>query len=122
MLKNGNRALAELFVGEQLSLNHAMFSSYTQWYYQGLAGIQICEDAVGFDKIKLSPYFSKQINHFECTIETNQGMITSSWQRNQDEIVWKIEVPRTIQYQIKFNQDYQIVNQNNQMIIHIRKL
>ena len=100
MLKSGNRTLSELFVGQQLSLNHAMFASYQQWYYQGLAGIQICEDAVGFNKIKLSPYFSKQINRFECTIETNQGIITSSWQRNQGDIIWKIKVPSDIQYQI----------------------
>lgn len=120
MLKSGNRTLSELFVGQQLSLNHAMFASYQQWYYQGLAGIQICEDAVGFNKIKLSPYFSKQINRFECTIETNQGIITSSWQRNQGDIIWKIEVPSHIQYQILLKQPYQKVYQDNQIIIYTK--
>ena len=120
MLKSGNRTLSELFVGQQLSLNHAMFASYQQWYYQGLAGIQICEDAVGFNKIKLSPYFSKQINRFECTIETNQGIITSSWQRNQGDIIWKIKVPSDIQYQILLKQPYQKVYQDNQIIIYTK--
>lgn len=120
MLKSGNRTLSELFVGQQLSLNHAMFASYQQWYYQGLAGIQICEDAVGFNKIKLSPYFSKQINRFECTIETNQGIITSSWQRNQGDIIWKIKVPSHIQYQILLKQPYQKVYQDNQIIIYTK--
>ena len=120
MLKSGNRTLSELFVGQQLSLNHAMFASYQQWYYQGLAGIQICEDAVGFNKIKLSPYFSKQINRFECTIETNQGIITSSWQRNQGDIIWKIKFPSDIQYQILLKQPYQKVYQDNQIIIYTK--
>lgn len=60
MLKSGNQVLAELFVGEHLSLNHAMFASYQQWYYQGLAGIKITDQAVGFDHIVFNPYFSKK--------------------------------------------------------------
>lgn len=120
MLKGGNKALAELFVGKYLSLNHAMFSSYTQWYYQGLAGIQICEDAVGFNKIQLCPYFSKKVNHVECEVETKQGKITSSWQRNKDMITWTIDVPDTIQYEIKLNCEYQTEIKDNQIIIYTK--
>ena len=118
MLSNGNKALAELFVGEQLSLNHAMFASYQQWYYQGLAGICIENNAVAFDKIKLKPYFSKQVNHVECHVQTKQGMIQSNWQRKNNEIEWIISIPENIQYEICLDQEYQKEIIDQQMIIH----
>lgn len=118
MLSNGNKALAELFVGEQLSLNHAMFASYQQWYYQGLAGICIENNAVAFDKIKLKPYFSKQVNHVECHVQTKHGMIQSNWQRKNNEIEWIISIPENIQYEICLDQEYQKEIIDQQMIIH----
>jgi len=111
MLSNGNQALAELFIGEHMSLNHAMFASYQQWYYQGLAGIQIQEDAVAFNKVRLSPYFSKNINDFKCEIETKQGIVQSSWKRKDNFIYWHVTLPDTIQYHIHLN--YDILQQNN---------
>ncbi|MBS5112660.1 MAG: family 78 glycoside hydrolase catalytic domain [Coprobacillus cateniformis] len=118
MLSNGNKALAELFVGEQLSLNHAMFASYQQWYYQGLAGICIENNAVAFDKMKLKPYFSKLVNHVECCIQTKQGMIQSNWQRKNNNIEWIILIPENIQYEICLDQDYQKEISDQQIIIH----
>lgn len=117
MLKSGNKALAELFVGEHLSLNHAMFASYQQWYYQGLAGIQILEDAIGFDKIQLKPYFSKKINHCQCSVVTKQGKISSSWQRDNHQIKWIIHIPPQVQYEIILDGDYQKEVNDDSVII-----
>lgn len=120
MLENGNQALAELFIGDHLSLNHAMFASYQQWYYQGLAGIQICEDAVGFNKIQLKPYFSKQLNHVECEVKTKLGKISSCWTRKDGQLIWEIGVPENMQYEICLNQDYQKEIIDQEIIIHTR--
>lgn len=117
MLSNGNRALAELFIGEHYSLNHAMFASYQQWYYQGLAGIKICDDAVGFNKIELSPYFSKSVDNVECEIETRKGLIKSSWTRNGDYIEWKISLPEHISYKINLENEYKMSQEQNQITI-----
>ena len=38
--------LAEQFETFLSSYNHAMFSSYLQWFYQGLGGIRVADDAV----------------------------------------------------------------------------
>lgn len=119
MLSNDSKALSELFIGKHFSLNHAMFASYQQWYYQGLAGIQIKEDAVGFDKIKLSPYFSKEVNSVECCLKTRQGTILSSWVRNNKHIQWKLSIPKHIEYEIDIDQVYQKVIQDKQIIIDV---
>lgn len=110
MLSNGNKALAELFLSDHLSLNHAMFSSYTQWYYQGLAGILIDEDAVGFNKVTFKPYFSKEVSHFKADLKTIQGLISSSWKRRDNSIEWVLQIPQElIDYHIDLS-NYKIIN------------
>lgn len=126
MLSTGNKALAELFVGEHLSLNHAMFASYQQWYYQGLAGIKINDNAVAFDQVTFCPYFSKLVNNFECQLETKQGLITSSWKRLDNQITWKLVIPHNLKdYQIVIPNNFQEVNRevkNSEIIISLKAL
>jgi alpha-L-rhamnosidase len=82
MLASGNRALAETFETFLSSYNHAMFSSYLQWMYQGLAGIRVADDAVGADHIVLQPYFSPLSNEVACDYETPRGTVKLRWQRD----------------------------------------
>lgn len=120
MLRSGNKGLAELFIGEHLSLNHAMFSSYSQWYYQGLAGILILKDAVGFNKVRLKPYFSKHVNDVDCHVETKYGTISSSWQRVDNQVTWTIHIPPQVQYDIVLDCEYQKVIKDQNIIIYIK--
>lgn len=101
MLSNGSKALAELFAGHSFSDNHAMFSSYVQWYYEALGGIKIKKDAVGFDQIEIDPYFSEHINEVECSIDTDHGKIISNWRRTNGKTEWELNVPEKISYTIK---------------------
>lgn len=123
MLNDHSGALAELFVGEHKSLNHAMFASYQQWYYQGLAGIKIDDDAVAFNQVTFCPYFSTLVNNFECHLKTKQGMIVSSWQRNDHHVIWKLSIPENLSnYQIIIPGNYQELSRktvNNNYIIDL---
>lgn len=111
MLANGNQALAELFKGEHYSRNHAMFSSYQQWYYEGLGGIMIQEDACAFSHIKVRPYFSKAINQVSVVMHSKQGELRSSWFRDQRTIIWKLTVPQGITFEVMEPLDYQLLHQ-----------
>lgn len=106
MLENGNGVLSELFIGDHFSMNHAMFSSYQVFFYEGLAGVYIDEDAVGFDKITLKPYFSSEINQYSCSIDTIHGEIKSMWYLLNDEYVWAINVPENIHYTLDLKDLY----------------
>lgn len=84
MLSSGNRALAEQFETKLSSYNHAMFSSYLQWFYQGLGGIRIADDAVGADKIELRPHFSALTDAVSCSLSTREGEVSTRWSRAED--------------------------------------
>ncbi|RVU97713.1 alpha-L-rhamnosidase [Coriobacteriales bacterium OH1046] len=84
MLSSGNRALAEQFETNLSSYNHAMFSSYLQWFYQGLGGIRIADDAVGADKLELRPHFSILTDAVSCSLSTCKGEVSTRWSRAAD--------------------------------------
>ena len=100
MLESGSGVLSELFVGDHFSMNHAMFTSYQVFYYKGLAGIYIDDDAIGFSKITLKPYFTHTMNHYSCSVDTIHGKIESTWNKTNNGYEWIIKVPDTIQYQL----------------------
>lgn len=82
MLASGNGALAEQFETFLSSYNHAMFSSYLQWFYQGLGGIRVADDAVGCDHVEIRPYFSEATDHVACSLATRLGPIHTEWTRD----------------------------------------
>lgn len=84
MLASGNRALAEQFETHFSSFNHAMFSSYLQWFYQGLGSIRVADDAVGANKIELCPFFSVESDNVECSLMTRNGLVRTRWTRAED--------------------------------------
>lgn len=98
MLSCGSKAMAELFMGEHYSDNHAMFTSFLQWYYEAYGGISIDETAQGFDKIRIAPFFSKRVNEASCKIKTKHGEICSNWKRDaHGKIHWDLQVPEGIE-------------------------
>ncbi|HAM30196.1 MAG TPA: alpha-L-rhamnosidase, partial [Erysipelotrichaceae bacterium] len=97
MLSSGSKAMAELFGGTNYSYNHAMFTSFVQWYFEALGGIQIAQDAIGFNKIMCKPYFSCELDHCDARVETVHGTIESSWKRINGKIEWQLSVPEAIE-------------------------
>lgn len=93
ILKDGQSTLSEYINGGHGSNNHAMFSSYVQWFYEGLAGINILEDSKGADKVIIKPYFEEDIDFVECKYKSIKGDIVSNWRRDKNDILIHIQKP-----------------------------
>ena len=111
MLSNGNQVLSELFRSKHSSANHAMFSSYIQWYYEALGGIQISDSAVGCSDISIRPYFDTETNHVDCQLKTISGIIRTKWQRVGQQIELQLQIPRNITYHLNISDRYHIESQ-----------
>ncbi|TGD24630.1 alpha-L-rhamnosidase [Companilactobacillus suantsaicola] len=107
MLKNDNKVLSELFVEKHSSANHAMFSSYIQWYYEALGGIQISDESIGCSDLIINPFFDKDISNFDCQLKTISGIVKTSWQRSKKGINFCLEIPKNISYQVDFDKSSQ---------------
>ncbi len=84
MLSSGNGALIEMFDDPLASYDHAMFSSYDQWFYQGLGGIFVERDAQGCDRIEIKPYLSRATDRFACEWKLPAGSVSVAWERDAD--------------------------------------
>ena len=105
MLADGSGALAEQFakgIAGLGSLNHAMFSSYLQWLYQAVAGIEVAPDAVGADHLLLSPYLDVSSVGASVTYRTPAGEVSVRWERiSGGEVRLKASWPSSVQ--VDFN-------------------
>ena len=102
MLASGNKALAEQFEMFLSSYNHAMFSSYLQWFYQGLGGIRVADNACGCDRVELRPYISTLTDQMSCSLVTRRGVIRTAWKRDERGVVtFSYVVPQGIKAQIE---------------------
>lgn len=98
MLANENQVLAELFKGKYYSANHAMFSSYIQWFYQALGGIEVDTHAVGCSTILIQPYFASEVNEIHAQFKTVQGLVKTRWQRDHNRVTFQATIPEGIDY------------------------
>lgn len=96
MMATGNRALAEEFDSPLASLDHAMFSSYIQWFYEGLAGIQLAPTAHACSEVRIAPYFSPTCNWVRCSYQTPHGELLVAWRRDEGAVHVTVEVPQGI--------------------------
>jgi alpha-L-rhamnosidase len=76
-----------------ISLNHIMFGEIGAWMYKGLAGILPDPSQPGFKHILLRPHFVKGLDRFEASHESPYGVISSSWKREGNVIVYKVVIP-----------------------------
>ena len=97
MLASGDGALIEMFDDPLASCDHAMFSSYDQWFYQGLGGLLVDRDAYGCDRIVIKPYLSHVVNRFSCSWRVPAGEISVSWTREAEGVTLTVRVPDGIE-------------------------
>jgi alpha-L-rhamnosidase len=97
MLERGQSTLCEYFLyGEPGSDNHAMYSSYIQWFYEGLAGINISKNSYGANEVFIKPYFEEDIDFVQCKYKSIKGDIVSNWNRDKGNILLHIEKPSNL--------------------------
>lgn len=81
MLELGATTLWETWYGTSGSgsLDHPMFGSVEQWFYRHLLGIQIADDAIGCDKVRIDPKPCSGVIWAKGHLDTPRGRIFVSW-------------------------------------------
>ena len=80
------------------SYNHYAYGSVADWVYGMAAGIQVCEDAPGYQRIRIAPHPSDCLDWLEASIETRQGLVSSKWSKTNDQ--WRFDITTPVEAQI----------------------
>ena len=95
MLDNGATTLWETWAQSDntYSQNHPMFGSCAAWLMRGILGIQIAEDAVGCDKVRIAPHAVAGITWAKGHLDTPKGRISVSWRLENGQLKVEKSLP-----------------------------
>lgn len=96
--------LGEEFYGGP-SLNHHMFSSIGEWFYNAIAGINIDEKKPGFENIIITPHIPEDINCFKAWHQTPYGKLEVMIDRQKIKII----IPHSATAEFKYNNYNKII-------------
>ena len=82
------------------SFNHYAYGSVADWMYGVAAGIQVCEDAPGYEKVCIEPHPAAQLDWFEASVESRHGLISSRWSKTQAG-GWRYDIVTPVQTEIR---------------------
>ena len=92
---DGETTLGEYWETNPRSHCHDMMGHIIEWYFNGIAGIEVAEP--GFRKVKIRPWMPENMNSFSCWHETPYGRIEVKGSRADGEEVYKITVPEGVE-------------------------
>lgn len=90
-VKDGMTTLGEYWETNPRSHCHDMMGHIIEWYYNGVAGIELVEP--GFRKVKIHPYMPEGMNEFSCWHDTPYGRIEVKGRRENGAPKFTFRVP-----------------------------
>lgn len=76
-----------------MSLNHIMFGSVSEWFFQSIAGINPDPMSPGFKNVILKPTFIEDLQWVSAEYNSVHGKIISNWESKGEKILLKVQIP-----------------------------
>ncbi len=80
------------------SYNHYAYGSVADWVYGAAAGIQVCEDAPGYERIRIAPHPTEHLDWLEASIRTRHGLVSSRWSKAEG--AWRFEIAAPVETEL----------------------
>lgn len=78
---------------ESSSKNHHMYSDFMSWLMKTPGGIDHADNAPGFSRVRISPYFLKNLDYCRATQNTVNGEVSVHWERTGQGVCLIFRVP-----------------------------
>ncbi len=88
-LSSGDGTLWEQWYGFTRSRNHHMFATVDEWLYKSVGGVEILDGK----RLKIKPYFAKELTWANACTETVNGEVYCRWQRTDKGVSLAVEIP-----------------------------
>ena len=93
-LKRGATTLTEAWdTNPRSSQNHFMLGHAEEWFYRGLAGIDIDMSRPEPRQIVIRPAFLAGVPEAQAELHMVLGTVGSSWTRDGSDVLWHIKIP-----------------------------
>ena len=93
-LERGATTLTEAWdANPRSSQNHFMLGHAEEWFYRGLAGIDVDLSRPESRQITIRPAFLAKVPEAQAELHTVLGNVKSSWTRKGTKVVWRVRIP-----------------------------
>ena len=75
------------------SYNHYAYGAVCDWLFGGAAGIRVLDDGAAYRHIQIKPHTDPRLGFVDYSIETDRGILSSSWRYIGSEVRYEITVP-----------------------------
>lgn len=115
-LKNGATTLWEDFpdlnVHAGSSKNHYFLGDISSLFIQEFAGLKPNPNACNIHYFEISPHFISALQYAEASYMSPFGTVNVRWERNDDKIKLRVNVPKGIEGKIILPENYRFCNVN----------
>lgn len=85
------------------SFNHYAYGAVGDWMYRTIAGIDTKEaEGAGYKSIIIKPEIGGKLTYAKGSLETNYGLVSSSWKIENNKLFLDVEVPANTNGTIEF--------------------
>jgi hypothetical protein len=93
-LERGATTLTEAWdANPGASQNHFMLGHAEEWFYRGLAGIDVDMTRPESRQIMIRPAFLAKVSGAQAALHTVLGTVKSSWTCDRTNVVWRVVIP-----------------------------
>jgi hypothetical protein len=93
-LERGATTLTEAWdANPGASQDHFMLGHAEEWFYRGLAGIDVDLTRPESRQIAIHPAFLAKVPEAQAQVHTVLGVVESSWTRAGSKVVWRVHIP-----------------------------
>ena len=94
LISHGATTLTEAWDADpNNSQNHFMLGHAEEWFYRGLAGIDVDRSRSAVEQICIHPAFPEKLQKVTASYRSSLGLIRSSWRHTGSTVQLEIEVP-----------------------------
>ena len=114
MIERGATTIWELWNGDTAdpamnSGNHVMLlGDVLPWMYGDLAGIRQSSNSRAYRELDMYISMPAEIGHVKATHTTPYGTVSSEWQRTEDGLLWKVDIPANTSARIHVPSGYTV--------------
>lgn len=90
---DGQKPDGSFWSADMNSFNHYAYGAVLDWVYEKAAGIQVVEDAPGFEKVRIAPQPGTRLDWLDARLETRHGPVQVYWCHVEGSIRYSITVP-----------------------------
>lgn len=102
------------------SFNHYAYGSVADWLYGVAAGIQVMEDAPGYQRVRIAPHPTDKLDWLEASIETRQGLISVKWSKtfepDQADAVWRVAIETPVEAELTLGSEVKLLQPGRHVV------